>query len=334
MKIEELFNRKIWVCYTVKTIASQKGKTRETKPPVSPLTGALELSLDKCGTYQEAVNYLKHPHREDEAHPRPRGIGLLALDGLVYIDLDDFLEDGDFSASARQDLPEFVEFVQGLPASTYVEISQSGKGLHIVGLDLDNVASQTRKTVICGRDVGLHKSRIDGKGTVHPQYVALTGKPFQSFGTSEITDISGIIREFFKLLDACNGSTLLASSSSLSCATSFPEEINGLINQGNFSRKWKSDFSALWQGNTIPDMKDPSPSGIDFYLSAQIAALVTEKGNSFSQNVEDINRLFKLSPHYASKTPEGLKKWNRVGRQTCEKALNYFLNKNSTRKEE
>lgn len=318
------------MCYTVKTIASQKGKTRETKPPISPLTGALELSLDKCGTYQEAVNYLKHPRPEDEAHPRPRGIGLLALDGLAFIDMDDVLEDGDFSASARQDLPEFVEFVQGLPASTYVEVSQSRKGLHIVGLDPDNVASQTRKTVICGRDIGLHKSRVDTSGTVHPQYVALTGKPFQGFGTGEITDISSIIREFFGLLDNQGKASLLAPSSSSSCA--IPKEINDLIKQGNFSQKWKNDFSTLWQGNTIPEMKDPSPSGIDFYLSAQIAALVTEKGNSFSQNVEDINRLFKLSPHYASKTEDALKKWNRVGRQTCEKALNYFLNKNSTRK--
>ena len=341
LRIEDLYNRRVWICYTLKDEIDKAGNLRKTKPGIGPRTGKLKLSLEDATTYQEALDYLAHPNQY--AAYKPFGIGLLAVEGIVYIDMDNVLEDGDFSASTKQDLPEFVELVQGLPASTYVEISQSGKGLHVVGLDPDNVASQTRKTVICGRDIGLHKSRVDTSGKVHPQYVALTGKPFQGFGVSEITNISDTVREFFKLLDnrqAPSSSSLVLSSyiDSGEIAGQYPEEISNLIAAGHYSRKWKGDFSALWEGQPIKamiDKGDSSPSGIDYWLCAKLSDLVVRtKGVNFTENLADVNRLFKLSPHYASKTPEALKKWDRVGRQTCENALNYFLNKNSTREEE
>lgn len=336
MKISELFPRKVWLCYTAK----DRGNKVE-KLPIKPATGEIGQGRETCVTYEEARNYLKNP-----VGAWASGIGLMTLDGVAFIDLDNVLEGGDFSASIREDLPDLVEFVEGLPASTYVEISRSGNGLHIIGIDEDNAGPRTRKMTIAGRDIGFHRGYEDEEGKYHPQYVAITRKPFKGFTTSEINDLSGIIRAFFDFQDAHTSGyrsapslfSVLPSNGEASQPGEYPQEVASLINSGHFSSRWKSQFSSLWQGQPREDQGDTSPSGIDYNLCIKLAELVTSHKIAFQENTEDIKRFFRLSPWYSRKTPEKVDDWQRLEARTVEKALNYVLAKSvedhSTRKEE
>jgi putative DNA primase/helicase len=105
---QELKNLKQWVCW--KKILTDKGKT--TKIPINPYTGRNAMSNTPAtwSSFDEAVNAVK-TYRLD-------GIGFMFTSGYFGVDLDNCTEE------LKQ------EFMTEL--NSYTEISQSGKGIHII----------------------------------------------------------------------------------------------------------------------------------------------------------------------------------------------------------
>lgn len=104
------------------------------------------------------------------------GIGfvLSAMDGLVCIDLDHALLDGELRPWARR-------IVDGLPA-TYIEVSPSGTGLHVWGFG----------TVGQGRRIRRGDSSIEvyDRG----RYITVTREPFEN-APSKLADLTRVIAD-------------------------------------------------------------------------------------------------------------------------------------------
>lgn len=114
-------------CFVAWTLEQRNGKT--TKVPYSPVTGNRAASNDSgtWGTLQAAVEAA-----ETNGYA---GVGIMLGNGLVGVDLDHVLTDGDLN-------PEAARIVEQL--ASYTEISPSGTGLHIFCW-ADDVYSQGRR---------------------------------------------------------------------------------------------------------------------------------------------------------------------------------------------
>lgn len=99
---EELKRLKQWVCWC------------GDKLPKNPRTGgnAMSNNPQTWGTFDEAVEAVKKYHFD--------GVGFVFANGYFGIDLDDCVDNEDFT-------DEFVDTLQ-----SYAEYSQSGKGIHII----------------------------------------------------------------------------------------------------------------------------------------------------------------------------------------------------------
>lgn len=104
------------------------------------------------------------------------GIGfvLSAMDGLVCIDLDHALLDGELRQWARR-------IVDGLP-ETYIEVSPSGTGLHIWGFGSVGQGRRIRR--------GESSVEVYGRG----RYITVTREPFEN-APSKLADLTRVIAD-------------------------------------------------------------------------------------------------------------------------------------------
>ena len=125
------------------------------------------------------VRHTWSSHQDAAASTVGVGLGfVLNGDGIVCLDLDGVLVDGRLVAWAE-------DLVASLPP-TYVEISRSGRGLHIFGYG--TVARGRRWAIPGGGGVEIYG---DGR------YIAVTGKTFRS-GTKRLADLDVWLRSVLR----------------------------------------------------------------------------------------------------------------------------------------
>jgi primase-polymerase (primpol)-like protein len=100
------------------------------------------------------------------------GLGFVLGDGIGCIDLDHCISDGVVAGWAR-------EVLDSCPA-TYVEVSQSGEGLHIFGLLPEGAGRNIRSG---DRAVEFYSAG---------RYIAVTGNRFEG-SPSSLADLSGVV---------------------------------------------------------------------------------------------------------------------------------------------
>lgn len=307
--IEELKKRKIWQCFALEGEGEHK-----SKPPLSPITGIKSNGRKGAGTYEEAVNYLNNPFAL-----RADGVGLLLVDGITLVDLDDILsEDGSLAPDTA---PEMEAFLESLPPDTYVEISPSGRGLHILGIDGGNEVTKISRARPYGKDIGLQKATIqDGKEKV--AYATVTGWRWRDFQVSSLSDISEILRTLKSLFFEEKEAPLFgAEEEKEEEYREYPEEIRRLLKSGKYSKRWKDNFSRLWRGEPASSGEsDSSATGVDYSLCLYLSELVSREEKEEAAGCSKVERLFEESPNFAKKDNSHLKRWSGSKELTISKA--------------
>lgn len=97
------------------------------KTPINARTGRLAKSNDPK-TWSPWEDALDHARRHERSERRGLGFVFQKSDGLVYVDLDDCLDEG------RELLPWARELVLPFLKKTYVEVSPGGRGLHVFAI--------------------------------------------------------------------------------------------------------------------------------------------------------------------------------------------------------
>lgn len=122
--LAEYKDRKMWVCFDV--IPQGDGKSR--KIPINPHTGnpAKINEPSTWGVFQEAKNMLGMLDSDASARYKPRFLGFAVTPetGIVFIDLDHVID-----PKTGIIAPQAMEIIEKV--NSYVELSQSGAGLHI-----------------------------------------------------------------------------------------------------------------------------------------------------------------------------------------------------------
>lgn len=113
-------------------------------------------------------------HRAAQASKAGVGLGyvLAAGDGVVCVDLDHCIDDGELAPWARVILDDAPE--------TFVEVSASGTGLHIWG----------RAAVTQGRRIRRNGAAIEVYG--QGRYIAVTGHRFEQ-APAKLADVTGLV---------------------------------------------------------------------------------------------------------------------------------------------
>jgi putative DNA primase/helicase len=114
----------------------KEGEGHHKKIPYDPRTGRRANPTKPCCSYEEAIACLKYGNEYD-------GIGFVFTkeSGLTFIDLDKCIdEEGNESALAKD--------MQDLFKDSYIELSQSEKGLHIVCIGTVPKAIKTKEIEI------------------------------------------------------------------------------------------------------------------------------------------------------------------------------------------
>ena len=147
----ELQEHQQWVCWRYE---QRKGK--ETKVPYSPITGAEAAStnLADWSSFQNAVDHCRQ-------HPELSGVGFIFApdDEFVGIDIDDCIQDGVLTDTARSILRQFP--------GTYAEVSPSGYGLKL----------WVRGSLpLAGKKTGRKCTRRKVEVYRHGRYFTLTGQ--------------------------------------------------------------------------------------------------------------------------------------------------------------
>lgn len=313
--MEELKKRKIWQCFALEGEGEHK-----SKPPLSPITGIKSNGRKGAATYEEAVNYLNNPFGL-----RADGVGLLLVDGITLVDLDDILsEDGSLAPDIA---PEMEAFLESLPPDTYVEISPSGRGLHILGIDGDNEVAQISRVRPYGKDIGLQKATIrDGKENI--AYATVTGWRWRDFQVSSLSDISEILRTLKSLYFEEEEAPLLEAEEEEEEYREYPEEIRRLLKSGKYSKRWRDNFSRLWRGEPASSGEsDSSATGVDYSLCLYLSELVSREEREEAAGCSKVGRLFEESPNFAKKDNSHLKRWSGSKELTISKAWRRVMEK-------
>lgn len=322
--MEELKKRKIWQCFALEGQGEHK-----SKPPLSPITGVKSNGREGAATYEEAVKYLNNPFGL-----RAYGVGLLLVDGITLIDLDDILSES--GALSPDTPPEMEAFLESLPPDTYVEISPSGRGLHILGIDGDNEVTKIARVRPYGKDIGLQKvTTQNGKENI--SYATVTGRRWRDFQVSSLSDISEIVRTLKSLFFEEKEAPLFgAEKKEEEEEPEYPEEIKRLLRSGNYSKRWRDNFSRLWRGEPASSGEsDSSATGVDYSLCLYLSELVSREGKEGAAGCSKVKRLFEESPNFAKKDNNHLKRWSDSKELTITKAWRKVMEKKeSTKREE
>jgi len=257
----------------------RKGKT--TKIPVNLLTGKNAKSNDESTfcSFTEAVSRLGGCD----------GLGVKVSGNYQFIDCDHCVEGGTLNAFAQKLVAMFPD--------CYVEISQSGSGIHIIVFAEDFWYDKTRYYV------NNHKMGLEVyAGSVTSKFVALTGNAIQMGNDSNHSEL------LQKLLDKYMQRPITTAKTSGCNRHSYlsDESVLERLTAGKQSAK----FTRLWDGDTTG------------YGSSSEADMALLQMLSFwcGGNADQMDRLFRQSGLMRDK-------WNRpqsgstYGRISIEKAI-------------
>jgi primase-polymerase (primpol)-like protein len=224
---EELSRLPQWVCWRLE---QDKKTGRTAKVPYSPKTGykASSNSPNTWGKLDEALLYV------DKYMFAGVGFVFTQVSGIVGIDIDHCIEDGKLNIVAS-------DILSHLPP-TYIEISPSGKGLHIF----------LRGALPPG---GNKNSKTGVEMYASNRYFTMTGNRFQGAIDSIAFDSGGVLEYIHQKYIATSRKS--TNNQSFQAVSSFSDEEVLRLAQDS---KDGSKFLALWSGNgrTI-SLRNPKP---------------------------------------------------------------------------
>lgn len=121
-----------WVCWKAREELTKEGEFRTIKIPINPCSGRNAMTNNKS-TWASLEVALKRLEFDGTL----RGVGFMFSDGIVGIDIDHCLKNGELSEIAK-------EIISTL--SSYTEISPSGSGIHIFcSADIPNIGRKNKE---------------------------------------------------------------------------------------------------------------------------------------------------------------------------------------------
>lgn len=276
-----------WVTYRL--VPKPNGKT--DKLPCHWATGEIANAHDPAirTSYDLALAHADLAARG--GHGSGVGFVLTADDPFWFLDIDNCLIEGDWSPLAKA-------LCQRL-AGAAVEVSQSGKGLHIIGSG--PVPSHGCKNIALGLE--FYSER---------RFIAITGNAGEGGDCRAVLDIAPVIAEYFPAntvrsanepaewtvgpVEAWNGPTDDAELIKLACAVKPKVNAANALRPGStpdsvsFEALWLRDEAALgaaWPPNNAYDAYDASSA--DLSLASRLAFWT-------GKDCERIERLMRESP--------------------------------------
>lgn len=166
---EALRSRKIWLLWKEE---GQRGD-KPTKIPIAPW-------VNECGyaavNANDPKNWTTHDVAErylSESAGKASGLGIALSDGIVGIDLDNCFDDAQREKPGAQEITDRT--------NTYVEVSPSGKGLHLLGFG-SILHSLNQKAD--GFNIEVYSAG---------RYFTFTGHQMKSGGRGEILDMQELL---------------------------------------------------------------------------------------------------------------------------------------------
>jgi hypothetical protein len=266
-----------WVCWRLEKRKNEKGEEKDSKPPVNPLTGmdAKTNNPQTWATFQEAL----------EASKRFSGIGFVftADSPFCGIDLDDCRnpETWKITSEAQKTINQF---------SSYTELSQSGKGFHIIV-----------KAKLEGGGRKRNKQEIYDKG----RFFVMTGNHLEGTPNS-IEERQELAVKFWESLAPVHKTAVKTSPPSPSCGNLEDSEIIEKAKNAKNGSKFASLFSGDFSGYG-------SQSEADLALCSMLVFYTQEKSQ--------IDQIFRSSGLYREE------KWDREDyrENTLQKALSGLI---------
>lgn len=284
---EELKTAANWLVYG--------GEGMELKRPCNPVTGraASTTSHRTWATFEECYNAVKSG--------KYRGMGYVFAGDYVVIDLDNVIDRN------RRILPVALEIIEAI--DSYTEVSQSGRGFHIIarhsGLNLVNHEGTLKKCDFSGVGKAPGIEIYDNE-----RYIILTGRVFE--GRREIKDApEALERVYNAFVDQSGNQTQAAAKEAVRTPCSEPQEaVSGdldRIKERMRKGKNRDRIAKLWSGDTS------DYPGVNGGLNEARAALLNDLIFYTDANPVLIDKLYRQSGLYRL-DPE---RWNeKRGSQT------------------
>jgi hypothetical protein len=273
-----------WKCFVVYQLVPQPGSWKSDKRPVDPLTGRVFDS--KTGAHLNPANWITAHEAALWATSLGQGYGVGIViyegSGLFCIDLDDAVDaQGQWSPWAQQ--------VVGRFPGAAMELSASGRGLHILGRYTGALESHSSKC-----------SPLKTEAYTKARFIGLTGTYWQGDLQSDHTKaLTNLLLEYFPPRPEATD----AEWTSTPCAKwSGPADDSELINKAVRSHGagvvfgGKAAFIDLWIAN--PDKLArtfPSSTGDDWDRSSADLAMANHLAFWTGNNCERMARLMKAS---------------------------------------
>lgn len=285
-----------WCCWTINDRGADK------KPAKVPSNGQSQIRTSSPSdwlTWGRA-----RAHYEPDIAGRWFGLGVLmsSLSGVVGVDVDKCLDDGEVKASAA----EVVDAIVAM--GSYIEVSPSGTGLRafVFGALPDGCREKIR-------DVEIY-------GPASTRYLTVTGQPWSRVGARSVVGNQRAIDDFlarFGFLDPA-GSSEVAGTCSANAERGggglddefWPDVTDDEVLKLLRCNNRRGLVTRLWDGKT--EDADGDHSKADFLLCCQIA--------NYTRDEDQINRLFRQSGLLRPKWNERRGK-DSYGNQTIYSAL-------------
>jgi primase-polymerase (primpol)-like protein len=236
----------------------KEGQDKPAKVPFSPKTRMACNPVD-------ASNYMPYGEAVQQWKVSPsayKGLAFGLVQGVVCVDLDDCLDgDGNVKAWAKGILDQ-------LPAS-FVEVSQSGKGLHWFGLASLPEGARQRFTLPCGNRVEIYERK---------RFIAMTGKAMPN-SLEDVTEAQDAISSLYKRL------TIPPEDPAPQPHNVGLEHIQGVMAR-MYQSKHGHEIQALWNGDIARYGGDDSSADM---------ALLTHLAFWTNKDVWEMERLFSQS---------------------------------------
>jgi len=259
---QELHSLRQIVCWRYE---QDKRTGKPAKVPYSPITGhrASASNPSTWGTLDEALTCAEKYNYN--------GIGFVTVveDGIILIDIDNCLDENGQPNEIASDI------IAHLPP-TYIDISPSGKGLHVyIKGDMPQGGNRNSKT-----GVEMYSSC---------RYFTLTGKKFQDSIDFLGTDSGGVLEYIHQKYIAPAKKSKKQSKNHPGVVSELDDD--QLIQLAQASKD-SEGFSTLWNGQWQGKFK--SQSEADFALCRKLAFWS-------GKNVQQIDRLFRRSALFREK---------------------------------
>lgn len=240
-------------------------KGRKTKVPYNPITKN-RASVDKPETFVDYKTAVDAVANYD-------GIGIRVQGGLIAIDLDHCVENG-------QLFPWAAEIVERFN-NTYIEFSPSGTGIRILVLMLERYTYDTSAFYIKKGNVEVYAAGATNR------FITLTGNVYQQVDVTEQEDaMQWLLDMYMKRKQPLNMDNPELERDSYLSDESVLEKAMNAVNGEKFSKLWNGDITDY-----------PSNSEADSALCSMLAFYC-------NGNMKQVDRLFRQSGLFRDKWDE------------------------------